>query len=69
MQRVDVMPMQQVVAPMMQPVMPIVAPPVQRNPDEIFRELQQRALRMQMEQDRKEADERNKVRHFFRTFF
>lgn len=43
------------------PLLPSVVPPAQINSDEIFRELQHRALRMQIEQDRLEAEQRAEV--------
>uniref|UniRef100_A0A0R3S107 Myb_Cef domain-containing protein n=1 Tax=Elaeophora elaphi TaxID=1147741 RepID=A0A0R3S107_9BILA len=45
-------------AVMLPPLVPSVIPPAQINSDEIFRELQHRALRMQIEQDRLEAEQR-----------
>lgn len=55
--------MSQTVLPaiMIPPLVPSVVPPAQINSDEIFRELQHRALRMQLEQDRLEAEQRTEV--------
>ncbi|VDO53961.1 unnamed protein product [Onchocerca flexuosa] len=50
--------MSQTAIPIMSPLAPSVVPPAQINSDEIFRELQQRALGMQIEQDRLEAEQR-----------
>lgn len=45
-------------AALIPPSVPSVVPPAQVNSDEIFRELQHRALRMQIEQDRLIAEQR-----------
>lgn len=40
---------------MLQPPTMLPVPAQQRDPDEIFKELQQRALKMQIDQDRRDA--------------